>query len=150
MEDTHYLLINDRLYVESYWSLTAIICFYLVDNNIYVMKEVTFDDVTSMDTALQEKQLMSKVSHRNVCKYVDSFVESGNKLYLIMEYADKGDLKQYLQRLKSMAIAASTAKVVDNNNRYYAPEPREKQLITEGPNNGLIELGEQRTWKFFI
>ena len=48
---------------------------YSVDNNIYVMKEVTFGDVTSMETALSEKQLMSKVSHRNVCKYVDSFVE---------------------------------------------------------------------------
>ena len=26
-----------------------------------------------------------------------------------MEYADKGDLEQYLQRLKTMAVAASTA-----------------------------------------
>ena len=58
---------------------------------------------------------MSAVSHRNVCKYVDSFVENGNKLYLIMEYADKGDLKQYLQRLKAMAIAATSAAVVNNN-----------------------------------
>lgn len=57
------------------------------------MKEVTFDDTASMESALQEKQLMRTVNHRNVCRYVDSFISNGNKLYLIMEYADKGDLE---------------------------------------------------------
>ena len=61
-----------------------------------------------MENALSEKQVMSQICHRNVCKYIDSFVESGNKLCLIMEYADKGDLNQYLQRLKSMAAASSS------------------------------------------
>ena len=56
------------------------------------MKEIPFEDATSMDNALQEKQLMQKISHRHVCKCVDSFVANGNRLYLIMEYADKGDL----------------------------------------------------------
>ena len=65
----------------------------VVDNNIYVMKEIPFEDAASMETALQEKQLMSRVSHRNICKYVDSFVANGNNLYLLMEYADKGDLE---------------------------------------------------------
>lgn len=78
-----------------------LICF-LVDNNLYAMKEITFEDSTSMQTALQEKQLMSRFSHKHVCKYVDSFVANNNKLYLIMEYCDKGDLEQYLQRLKAM------------------------------------------------
>lgn len=57
------------------------------------MKEIPFEDAASMETALQEKQLMSRVSHRNICKYVDSFVANGNNLYLLMEYADKGDLE---------------------------------------------------------
>ena len=60
------------------------------------MKEVTFEDTASMENALSERQLMSQICHRNVCKLIDSFVESGNKLCLIMEYADKGDLNQYL------------------------------------------------------
>lgn len=70
----------------------------LVNNNIYVMKEVAFEDRASLEAALSEKQLMSRVSHRYICKYVDSFIGSHgeNKLYLIMEYADKGDLEQYL------------------------------------------------------
>ena len=57
------------------------------------MKEIAFEDATSMENALQEKQMMQKVSHRNVCRYVDSFVTPPNKLHLIMEYADKGDLQ---------------------------------------------------------
>lgn len=61
------------------------------------MKEITFEDSETMENALQEKQLMSQICHRNVCRYIDSFVESkSNKLCLIMEYADKGDLNQYL------------------------------------------------------
>ena len=99
---------------------------------------------------------MSRMSHRNICKYVDSFVGTGNKLYLIMEYADKGDLEQYLARLKSMAAASSSIVGNGNNLRYsqdrksISPNmiaPEQNQLTS---TNGLIELGEQRTWKFFI
>ena len=46
---------------------------------------------------------MRDVKHRYICKYIDSFTTNGNKLYLIMEYCDKGDLAQYLNRIKSMA-----------------------------------------------
>lgn len=56
------------------------------------MKEITFMDANSMDTALQEKKLMSQVRHRHICKYIDSFVANGNNLYLIMEYCERGDL----------------------------------------------------------
>ena len=65
------------------------------NNNIYVMKEVAFEDRASLEAALSEKQLMSRVSHRHICKYVDSFISmhGENKLYLIMEYAEKGDLE---------------------------------------------------------
>ena len=56
------------------------------------MKEVPFEDKTSMNKALQEKHTMTKVFHRHIVRYVDSFIAGGNKLYLIMEYCDKGDL----------------------------------------------------------
>ena len=56
------------------------LCVTVVDNNIYVMKEIPFEDASGMETALQEKQLMSRVSHRNICKFVDSFVGPNNPL----------------------------------------------------------------------
>lgn len=46
---------------------------------------------------------MKRFSHRNICSYVDSFIAKGNKLFLIMEYCDRGDLAQYLERMKSMS-----------------------------------------------
>lgn len=46
---------------------------------------------------------MSNISHQHICKYIDSFIAKGNKLYLIMEYCERGDLAQYLTRLKDMA-----------------------------------------------
>lgn len=70
------------------------------------MKEIAFNDNASLETALSEKQVMSKFSHKHVCRYVDSFVANGHKLYLIMEYCDKGDLQQYLQRTRDMAAAS--------------------------------------------
>ena len=43
--------------------------------------------------------------HKNICRYIDSFIatKDGYKLYLVMEYCDKGDLAQYLKRLKTMS-----------------------------------------------
>lgn len=72
------------------------------DNNIYVMKVIPYEDHNSMETAHQEQQLMSQANHRNICKYVDSFITDGNKLNLIMEYCDRGDFEQYLKRMKEM------------------------------------------------
>ena len=73
-------------------SINHAIIYFIVDNNQYVMKEVPFEDKTSMNKALQEKHTMTKVFHRHIVRYVDSFIAGGNKLYLIMEYCDKGDL----------------------------------------------------------
>ena len=53
--------------------------------------------------------------HKNICRYIDSFIatKDGYKLYLVMEYCDKGDLAQYLQRLKTMSNGFA---LVDNKN----------------------------------
>lgn len=70
---------------------------------MYAMKEIGFMDSNTMETAIQERELMRMVRHRHICKYVDSFVANGNKLYLIMEYCERGDLQQYLDRMRAMA-----------------------------------------------
>ena len=44
---------------------------------------------------------MSQIgAHKHICRYIDSLVESkdGYKLYLVMEYCDKGDFAQFLDR----------------------------------------------------
>ena len=74
---------------------------------------------------------MSRATHRNICKYVDSFVTGGNKLNLIMEYCDRGDLDQYLKRAKEMMTQ----------------HPISAQGIYK---SGIIELGESKVWRFFL
>ena len=41
---------------------------------------------------------MKKLKHRNVVRYIDSFVDR-DYLYLVMEYCTRGDLQEYLNRM---------------------------------------------------
>ena len=58
-----------------------------------VLKEIKISHLTNKGQAdaLQEVQILRKISHPNIIKYYDSFID-GNKLYILMEYAEKGDL----------------------------------------------------------
>ena len=40
---------------------------------------------------MEEGKLMSKVNHKHICRYFDTLVQK-KKLYIVMEYCDKGDL----------------------------------------------------------
>jgi len=110
------------------------------------MKEIPFEDSNTLETALQEKKLMSRVSHKHICKYIDSFVGSGNKLYLIMEYCERGDLHQYLDRLKKMNQLVVAGSVIKS------PKSTECAIQTNigSTSSALTELGEYRTWRFFL
>ena len=55
---------------------------------------------------------MRQVRHRNVCKYIDSFSVNGNKLFIVMEYCDRGDLGGYLQRMREMAKSVVVGQVI--------------------------------------
>ena len=107
------------------------------------MKEIAFNDKASLEAALQEKQLMSRLSHRNVCKYFDSFIANGNKLYLIMEYCDKGDLKGYLSRLNINEFMGSTTSL--NGSQANLTSMKDLNVV-----NKMFDLGEHKIWKFFI
>jgi NIMA (never in mitosis gene a)-related kinase len=52
-----------------------------------------------LDAAHAECQVLKKMAHSNIIAYVTSFIE-GSKLYIIMEYADAGDLAGKLRDRK--------------------------------------------------
>ena len=79
------------------------------------MKVIPFSDRDGMETAHQEQILMSQASHRYICQYVDSFITDGNRLNLIMEYCDRGDLEQHLKRAKDMMISQPVLKTAAHN-----------------------------------
>lgn len=42
-------------------------------------------------------KLLKSINHPHIVKYIDSF-QKESKFYIIMEYCEKGDLNDYLQR----------------------------------------------------
>jgi serine/threonine protein kinase len=110
------------------------------------MKEIPFEDSNSMDTARQEQQLMSNIKHRHICKYIDSLIANGNRLYLVMEYCERGDLAQYLARYRDMA-----------NSVLHAGGPPTRPAVNSANDSciavnkySLVELGENKVWQFFL
>eukprot|EP00927_Polykrikos_kofoidii_P000179 TRINITY_DN10077_c0_g1_i2.p1 TRINITY_DN10077_c0_g1~~TRINITY_DN10077_c0_g1_i2.p1 ORF type:complete len:1687 (+),score=365.87 TRINITY_DN10077_c0_g1_i2:103-5163(+) len=54
---------------------------------------------TQREATKAEADLLQQISHPNVVAYVDSFLE-GSKLYIVMEYADGGDLARRIRDAK--------------------------------------------------
>ena len=76
-----------------------------IDDNIYVMKKMELNHLKEKQQkeCYREVSILRKVSHPNIIKYYSSFLEKEN-LYIIMEYAEMGDLysliKHYKRHLK--------------------------------------------------
>lgn len=58
------------------------------------MKKIAIKHLKSKNSKeyLKEAQILKKIRHNNIIKYYSSFID-GNCLYIVMEYADGGDLQ---------------------------------------------------------
>ena len=64
-----------------------------------VVKEIKCEDAKALAEAKSEADLMAQHEHSNICRYVASFADEGSqKFYLVMEYADGGDLAGAINR----------------------------------------------------
>ena len=78
----------------------------LINSNIYVMKKMILNHLKpkQQQECYREVSILKKVSHKNVIKYYSSFLDK-EILYIIMEYAELGDLysliKHYKKHLKN-------------------------------------------------
>ena len=68
-----------------------------------VIKEVSVRP-DKLAEAQHEAKVMGEVSHSNIVQYVDSFVED-RKFYIVMEYADGGDLQQAVERRRKAPVS---------------------------------------------
>lgn len=61
---------------------------------VFVAKELNLSQMSKKDrlSAENEVRLLQQVDHPFIIKFIDSFVDAASKLYIIMEYADGGDL----------------------------------------------------------
>ena len=72
-----------------------------LNSNIYVMKKMELNHLTSrqQQECYREVSILKKVSHNNIIKYYSSFMDK-EILYIIMEYAELGDLYSLIKHYK--------------------------------------------------
>ena len=69
------------------------------DRAIYVLKQIDFSRMgrAQRQESLKEALLMNKLRHQYIVEFVDSFQDE-NKLNIIMEYCENGDLGILLKK----------------------------------------------------
>ena len=73
------------------------------DGLTVALKRVNFFDIAderSREKCLREIRLVQSLSHDNIVRFMDAFVEEGQQLVLVFEYAEAGDLKKQLQKAR--------------------------------------------------
>ena len=71
------------------------------DSKLVALKIIKIYDIKDknlVEKCLQEVNLLKRVNHPNIIKYLDSFI-SQNELYIAVEWADKGDVKRLLKKI---------------------------------------------------
>ena len=75
----------------------------LINHKIYAMKIIDQDKGIEEKYLNREIEILSQLNHPNIVKYYKNFKEK-NKLYIIMEYFENGDLKNYIEVLSFSKI----------------------------------------------
>ena len=67
--------------------------------DIQVIKKIELKDRSKKEQtgAMEEVNILKKLDHVNILKYLDSFIENGN-LCIITEYCERGDLHQFISK----------------------------------------------------
>lgn len=74
-----------------------------LDKKLCVVKEISISEMDAKEQkeAANEVNVLSQLKHPNIISYRDSFLENGN-LYIVMDYADGGDLYKAIKNQKSV------------------------------------------------
>ena len=73
------------------------------DNNYYVLKQISLLGLSEPEKndVKNEAKFLSKIKSKYVVKYCDSF-EYDNKLNIVMEYCENGDLNTFIEKRKKI------------------------------------------------
>lgn len=66
------------------------------ENKIFALKEKRTSELGNGGNIQNEMDLLEQTNHENIITIVNSFYEKGT-LYLLLEYADGGDLYQFIK-----------------------------------------------------
>mmetsp|Transcript_8791 Transcript_8791/g.30255 ORF Transcript_8791/g.30255 Transcript_8791/m.30255 type:complete len:946 (+) Transcript_8791:122-2959(+) len=80
----------------------ALLCRDFESKEHVVVKEIQVADKAAVDEAQKEAILLQQHSHTNIVRYIASFGDTRSHVfYLVMEYADGGDLSAAISRRRS-------------------------------------------------
>ncbi len=72
----------------------------------YVMKQISMGPSRrDQEEAINECRVLAKLNHAHVVRYHESFVASGNRLCIVMEYAPKGTVHSLVQGAKPKTLS---------------------------------------------
>ncbi|GFR44099.1 hypothetical protein Agub_g5259 [Astrephomene gubernaculifera] len=74
------------------------------DSRVFALKQVDLSlmkERTERAMAIDEARMLAQLNHPYVVKYYDSFIDSENRLNILMEFASKGSLKGLLKTYNS-------------------------------------------------
>ena len=86
-----------------------------VDSKLVALKIIKIYDIKDKDLVekcLQEVNLLKRVNHPNIIKYLDSFIFQ-NELYIAVEWADKGDVKRLIRKYKQEGDEIDESRVIE-------------------------------------
>ena len=71
----------------------------IIDNKEYALKEIDLSSLSPQDkkSAKDEVQFLRVLRGPTIIKFYESF-NSGHSIFIVMEYASKGNLEQAIQR----------------------------------------------------
>lgn len=76
----------------------ALLCGRKVDRKLCIIKQISIGKLSKKEQKMtqQEADLLKNLHHPNIVQFWDSFF-TGNNLYIVMEFADGGDLDTYIK-----------------------------------------------------
>ena len=86
-----------------------------LDSKLVALKIIKIYDIKDknlVEKCLQEVNLLKRVNHPNIIKYLDSFIFQ-NELYIAVEWADKGDVKRLIKKYKQEGDEIDERKVIE-------------------------------------
>ena len=54
------------------------------------------NDQKQREKCIKEVKLLEKLQHNFIIRYIESFIDN-NEMYIVVEWAEKGDLKQLIR-----------------------------------------------------
>ena len=88
-----------------WWIWKSLEILNILDNKYYAMKEISWqgETIDKINNIKKEANILSKFDSNNIVKFYDSYQDK-DKFYILMEYCNGKNLKNYLEEYKKNNI----------------------------------------------